>query len=124
MYNKTFLSASILLALSASVQAEEYGLFDEIVVTATRSTQNKQDVAASINTVNAQDIDKSLATDAKDALKYTPGVEVKSGSRFGISGFNIRGMEDSRILTVVDGVQQPVGYNPGATETAQIQQCG
>ncbi|MBE4591163.1 ligand-gated channel [Vibrio navarrensis] len=116
MYNKTFLSASILLALSASVQAEEYGLFDEIVVTATRSTQSKQDVATSINTVNAQDIDKSLATDAKDALKYTPGVEVKSGSRFGISGFNIRGMEDSRILTVVDGVQQPAGYNPGATE--------
>ncbi len=97
-----------------STYAEQESQFNEVVVTATRSAQDKQDVAASIDTVSAKDIDSSLATNAKDALKYTPGVEVKSGSRFGISGFNIRGMEDSRILTVIDGVQQPVGYNSGA----------
>ncbi|EGR1133412.1 TonB-dependent hemoglobin/transferrin/lactoferrin family receptor [Vibrio cholerae] len=116
MYKKSLLSSAIMLALVPSAYAEQESQFNEVVVTATRSAQGKQDVAASIDTVSAKDIDSSLATNAKDALKYTPGVEVKSGSRFGISGFNIRGMEDSRILTVIDGVQQPVGYNPGASE--------
>lgn len=116
MYKKSLLASAIVVALMPSAYAEQQSQFNEVVVTATRSTQNKQDVAASIDTVSAQDIDNTLATDVKDALKYTPGVEVKSGSRFGISGFNIRGMEDSRILTVIDGVQQPVGYNPGASE--------
>lgn len=116
MYKKSLLSSAIMLALIPSAYAEQQSQFNEVVVTATRSTQNKQDVAASIDTVSAQDIDNNLATNAKEALQYTPGVEVKSGSRFGISGFNIRGMEDSRILTVIDGVQQPVGYNPGASE--------
>lgn len=115
MYKKSLLASAIVVALMPSAYAEQQSQFNEVVVTATRSTQNKQDVAASIDTVSAQDIDNTLATDVKDALKYTPGVEVKSGSRFGISGFNIRGMEDSRILTVIDGVQQPVGYNPGAS---------
>ncbi|WP_462054025.1 TonB-dependent receptor plug domain-containing protein, partial [Vibrio cholerae] len=114
MYKKSLLSSAIMLALVPSAYAEQESQFNEVVVTATRSAQDKQDVAASIDTVSAKDIDSSLATNAKDALKYTPGVEVKSGSRFGISGFNIRGMEDSRILTVIDGVQQPVGYNSGA----------
>ncbi|ELF1353871.1 TonB-dependent hemoglobin/transferrin/lactoferrin family receptor [Vibrio cholerae] len=114
MYKKSLLSSAIMLALVPSAYAEQESQFNEVVVTATRSAQDKQDVAASIDTVSARDIDSSLATNAKDALKYTPGVEVKSGSRFGISGFNIRGMEDSRILTVIDGVQQPVGYNSGA----------
>lgn len=118
MYNKTFLSASILLALSASVQAEEYGLFDEIVVSATRTEQSKQDVSSSIETVSSDDIDSQLANNLHDALIYTPGVNVTTSSRFGISGFNIRGMEGSRVKVVVDGVSQVTPFNPGANVQA------
>ena len=57
-----------------------------------------------------------MATDPKQALKYTPGVEAQGTGRFGISGYNIRGMEDSRIKVMVDGVEQPTPYNPGSNE--------
>lgn len=57
-----------------------------------------------------------MATDIQDALKYTPGVSANGGGRFGLSGFTIRGMSDSRIKMLVDGVQQPTPYNPGSNE--------
>ncbi|MCG9580760.1 TonB-dependent hemoglobin/transferrin/lactoferrin family receptor [Vibrio tubiashii] len=116
MYKKTFLSASIVLALASTAHAEEYALFDEVVVSATRTEQSKADVSSSIETVSSEDIDNTLSTDVKQALKYTPGVNAQGSGRFGISGFNIRGMEQSRIKVMVDDVQQPVPYNPGATE--------
>ncbi|MEF1291912.1 TonB-dependent receptor plug domain-containing protein, partial [Vibrio sp. M260118] len=116
MYKKTFLSASIVLALSSTAHAEDYALFDEVVVSATRTEQSKADVSSSIETVSAEDIDSTLSTDVKQALKYTPGVNAQGSGRFGISGFNIRGMENSRVKVMVDDVQQPVPYNPGASE--------
>lgn len=61
MYNKTFLSASILLALSASVQTEKYGLFDEIVVSATRTNQTIDSVAASVAVVTEEQLEENMA---------------------------------------------------------------
>lgn len=116
MYKKSLLSASIVLALAPSVHAEEYALFEEVVVSATRTEQSKADVSSSIETVSADDIDSTLSNDVKEALKYTPGVNAQGTGRFGISGFNIRGMDQSRVKVMVDDVQQPVPYNPGATE--------
>jgi hemoglobin/transferrin/lactoferrin receptor protein len=116
MYNKSLLSASIILALTSTAHAEDYALFDEVVVSATRTEQSKDDVSAAIESVSSEDIDAQLASDVKDALKYTPGVSAQGSGRFGISGFNVRGMEDSRIKVMVDDVQQPVPYNPGASE--------
>ncbi|KJY83892.1 ligand-gated channel [Vibrio galatheae] len=116
MYKKTFLSASIVLALAPTVHAEEFALFDEVVVSATRTEQSKADVSSSIETVSSEQIDNTLSTDVKQALKYTPGVNAQGSGRFGISGFNIRGMEQSRVKVMIDDVQQPVPYNPGATE--------
>ncbi|NOI82141.1 TonB-dependent hemoglobin/transferrin/lactoferrin family receptor [Vibrio tubiashii] len=121
MYKKTFLSASIVLALASTAHAEEYALFDEVVVSATRTEQSKADVSSSIETVSSEDIDNTLSTDVKQALKYTPGVNAQGSGRFGISGFNIRGMEQSRIKVMVDDVQQPVPYNSGGGTQAKHQ---
>ncbi|MEZ9687610.1 TonB-dependent receptor plug domain-containing protein, partial [Vibrio atlanticus] len=117
MYKQSLLSASIVLALSStSAFAEDYALFDEVVVSATRTEQNKEDVSSSIESVSAKDIDNQMSSDIKQALQYTPGVEAQGGGRFGISGFNIRGVEGDRVKLMVDGVQQPTPYNPGASE--------
>ena len=116
MYKKSLLSASIILAVSPALHAEEYSLFDEVVVSATRTEQNKEDVSSSIETVSSKDIDNQMSSDVKQALQYTPGVDANGSGRFGISGFNIRGVEGDRVKMMVDGVQQPTPYNPGATE--------
>ncbi|WP_261883712.1 TonB-dependent hemoglobin/transferrin/lactoferrin family receptor [Vibrio pelagius] len=116
MYKKSLLSASIILAVSPALHAEEYSLFDEVVVSATRTEQNKEDVSSSIETVSSKDIDNQMSSDVKKALQYTPGVDANGSGRFGISGFNIRGVEGDRVKMMIDGVRQPTPYNPGATE--------
>jgi hemoglobin/transferrin/lactoferrin receptor protein len=113
MYKQSLLSASIVLALTSTASAEEYALFDEVVVSATRTEQSKEDVAASIDSFSAEDIDNSLSNDLKDVLINTPGVDATTSGRFGISGFNIRGMDGDRVKVVVDGVQQVTPYNSG-----------
>ncbi|MDA0128659.1 TonB-dependent hemoglobin/transferrin/lactoferrin family receptor [Vibrio sp. MarTm2] len=120
MYKRSLLSASIIVALTASVHAEEYSVFDEVVVSATKTEQNKTDVSSSIETVSAEDINKSLSTDLKQALDKTPGITVTTEGRFGISGFTIRGMGGDRIKVVVDGVQQVTPFNPGGGATQAI----
>lgn len=120
MYNPKFkptlLATSITFSLFTSVVSAQQTELQEVVVSATRTEQDIKDVSASIETVSSNDINQEMATDPKQALKYTPGVEVQGTGRFGISGYNIRGMDDSRIKVMVDGVEQPTPYNPGSNE--------
>lgn len=116
MYNKTLLSASILLALNAPVHAEDVKEMEKIVVSATKTEQQKKDVSSSIEIVSADDMSESMASDLKQALKNQPGASAQGSGRFGLSGFNIRGIESSRIKMMIDDVQQPNSYNPGANE--------
>lgn len=114
MHNRSLLSASIILALTATAHAEEYSIFDEVVVSATRTEQNKTDVSSSIVSVDGQDLDNQLATNLKDALDKEPGVDATTEGRFGISGFNIRGMDGDSVKVMVDGIKQPTPFNPGS----------
>ncbi|OBT15531.1 ligand-gated channel [Vibrio sp. UCD-FRSSP16_10] len=117
MYKKTTLAIAISTVFaSPMVLAQETFTFDEVVVSATRTEQNKSDVSSSVATVSRDDLDAQMNNNLKDTLKYTPGVQAQGSGRFGVSGFNIRGMEDSRVKLMVDGVQQPVPYNPGSTQ--------
>ncbi|GLT18726.1 TonB-dependent receptor [Vibrio zhanjiangensis] len=111
MYNKSFLSASILLACSSHVYADDYALFDEVVVTATRNEQQLEEVAGSISVVTDEQIEKTLASNVDDVLKYTPGVDAVSNGRMGIQQINIRGMQGNRVNILVDGVAQPYLYD-------------
>ncbi|MDE1208820.1 TonB-dependent hemoglobin/transferrin/lactoferrin family receptor [Vibrio aestuarianus] len=116
MYTKTLLSASILVALSPSSFADNLHQFDEVVVSATRTEQSKKDVSSSIETISAKELESTMSNDLQQALSYTPGVDALGDGRFGISSFNIRGVEGSRVKMMIDGVQQPTPYNPGTTE--------
>ena len=113
MYKKSLLSASIVLALTSTAYAEEYALFDEVVVSATRTEQQLEDVAASVSVVTEEDIDKTLSKDLGDVFQYTPGVSVETDSRHGIQGINIRGLGGNRVNILVDGVSQPSRYDSG-----------
>ncbi|AIW16327.1 TonB-dependent hemoglobin/transferrin/lactoferrin family receptor [Vibrio tubiashii] len=117
MYKKTFLSASIVLALASTAHAEEYALFDEVVVSATRTNQQLEDVAASVAVISDEEIERNLTTGVEDLFKYTPGVTVQSNSRQGIQGINIRGMEGNRVLVLVDGVAQTNQFSPSGGQS-------
>ncbi|CZF81006.1 TonB-dependent hemoglobin/transferrin/lactoferrin family receptor [Grimontia marina] len=110
--NKLAILVGLLCAGSAS--AQDVYTFDEVVVSATRSEQNISDVAASVDVVNSETIEENLAQDLEQAIANEPGVSMPGTGRFGNSGFNIRGLSDNYVKTMVDGVEQPSSFNPGA----------
>ncbi|MGB1320787.1 MAG: TonB-dependent hemoglobin/transferrin/lactoferrin family receptor [Vibrio gallaecicus] len=114
MYKHSLLSASIVIALTTtSVQAEDYALFDEVVVSSTRTNQTIQNTAASVTVINEQAIQESMAKDVNEVFEYTPGVTMNSSSRQGAQTINIRGMEGKRVKILVDGSAQPGSFDGG-----------
>ncbi|MEJ1965303.1 MAG: TonB-dependent hemoglobin/transferrin/lactoferrin family receptor [Gammaproteobacteria bacterium] len=96
-----------------------------VTVTATRTKTALFDAPATVSVLTSDTIEKQLAKDIKDLVRFEPGVSVRSSpSRFtaagastgrdGNSGFNIRGLEGNRVLIQVDGVRAPDSYSFGA----------
>ncbi|MHC6799476.1 hypothetical protein ACYTR9_04105, partial [Vibrio antiquarius] len=63
MYKKTILSASILIALSQTAYAEEVSKFEEVVVSATRTNQTMDTVAASVGVISEKEIEENMVKD-------------------------------------------------------------
>jgi len=79
---------------------------ETITVVGTRTERSMDEVAAIISVKTADDIERELARDISDLVRFEPGVTVSgTGDRFGLSGFNIRGIDGNRVLTLVDGIR-------------------
>ena len=114
MYKQSLLSASIVLALSStSAFAEDYALFDEVVVSSTRTNQTLINTAASVTVISDEQIEENMAKDVNAIFEYTPGVTMNSSSRQGAQTINIRGMEGKRVKILVDGSSQPGSFDGG-----------
>ncbi len=113
--------AIAVMAVSASIaQAGQTStLLDQVTVTATRTERTLDDVASSVSVVTTDDAEKNMAQDIRDLIKYEPGVNVSSDSRFGLGSFNIRGMDQNRVKITVDGVDQAKAF--GYERTLQSQ---
>lgn len=92
---------------------------EEVVVTATRGPREMQDVAGTVTVKNAEQIQSELARDIKDLVRYEPGISVaNSAGRFGLGGFNIRGIDANRVLIEIDGVPVPDSFAIGSFASA------
>ena len=92
--------------------ADEY--METVTVIGTKTERKISDVAGSISVLDEEYIERQLIQDIADLVKYEPGVSVSgTGSRFGLSGFAIRGIEGNRVLTLVDGVRVPEEFSFG-----------
>lgn len=90
---------------------------ETVVVVASRIEQSLTDVAGSVSVVDSSDIEKQMANNIEESLRYIPGVSMNGNSRFGASDFNVRGMDGSRVKVLIDGVEQPVAYGSGISGT-------
>ncbi len=106
----------ILIATLATTQAhaEQTFTLDEMVVSATKTEQAISDVAASVDLVTAEQIEKHLAQNLEQVVETEPGVSMQGTGRFGNSGFTIRGLSNDYVKTLIDGVEQAATYDPGA----------
>ncbi len=113
--------ALILTLFVLSTQAQTPDNADEkdehvetITVTGTRTEQNVDGVALTISVYDKEQIERELARNIVDLIRYEPGVSVGgTGSRFGLTDFNIRGIGGNRVLTVIDGVRVPDEFSFG-----------
>ena len=121
------LTFALLLVTSAAVAraddesgGEEAAIeLDPIVVAASRIPRPLSEVSAQIAVVAGADIQEILAEDLDGLLRYQPGLEVEtSGTRFGITGINIRGVGGNRVAVEIDGVRQRDGFDIGAYSNA------
>ncbi|NVJ70582.1 MAG: TonB-dependent hemoglobin/transferrin/lactoferrin family receptor [Alphaproteobacteria bacterium] len=100
---------------AATIEAEpgrDFSL-ETIVVSATRTAERLEDVAATVSVLDQEQLDQIMATDIRDMLRYEPGVEATNAGRFGLSGFNIRGLAGNRVKILVDGTEQSEGFASG-----------
>ena len=87
---------------------------ETVTVVGTRTARDAADVAATITVIDTARIERELARNIADLVRFEPGVSVGgTGSRFGLTGFNIRGMDGNRVLTLVDGVRVPDEFSFG-----------
>jgi hemoglobin/transferrin/lactoferrin receptor protein len=79
---------------------------ETVTVVGTRTERVLSDVPATISVINSEAIERQVARDIADLVRFEPGVSVGgTGSRFGLGGFTIRGIGGNRVLTTVDGIR-------------------
>jgi len=102
-----------LLALPAADPADS--TLEEITITVTKAPRPLLEVPATVSVVTAEKIDRQLVTDIESLVRYEPGVSVRNSlSRFGLTDFNIRGIDGNRVLLEVDNVRLPDAFSFGS----------
>ncbi len=89
-------------------------MMETVTVTATKTPRTLKDTAGSVTVIDEKEIDRRVAGDIKDLIRYEPGISVGGKpDRQGNTSFNIRGIEGNRVLIMVDGVRVPDGPAAG-----------
>lgn len=93
------------MAPLSNTHAEEDETLDleKVTVTANRTSKTLDELSNKASVITAEEIDQYLHQNIRDLVRYEPGVTVSGTGRFGLSGFNIRGIGGDRVLTLVDG---------------------
>jgi hemoglobin/transferrin/lactoferrin receptor protein len=118
------ISAFLTLLTYAGASAAEGGdpvaELDAVTVTATRSERSVLSVPGTASTIDGETIQRQVVRNIKDLIRYEPGVNVSNDpQRFGLAGFNIRGIGGNRVLMQVDGVRLPDAFAIGSFASAR-----
>lgn len=86
----------------------------EVVVTATRSRSEVEAIPATVSSVDRAQLDRSLPSDDSELFQEEVDVAFSRDlRRHGATRINIRGIEDNRVVSMVDGVRLADYYNGG-----------
>ena len=122
----SLLALGITAAFDVKAQPAQVARLPDVTVTATRTERDVLSVPASVTILTAEELEATLSTNLKDAVRYEPNLSVRkaparfsvalsSTGRAGNEGINIRGLEGNRVRILVDGVRAPSSYSFGAT---------
>ncbi|MCW5622261.1 MAG: TonB-dependent hemoglobin/transferrin/lactoferrin family receptor [Burkholderiales bacterium] len=102
--------------LTSTAHAQEVAQVQvkEVVVTATRTETEAEDIPATVTSITSEEVKLRQPADASDLFKDEPDIAFgRDIRRFGAARPNIRGIEDNRVVQMVDGVRLPNFYNGG-----------
>lgn len=118
-FKPLLLSGLVSLALGNAPAFANSSISDEavnettILITATRLPREVEDVAGTITYIDSEALEKQLAEDLDDIVRYQPGLSMRRVARGGNQGFSIRGMDGKRVLMLLDGVKSNDIYPAG-----------
>jgi len=93
------------LAQDSAADEQDAEALETMTVVSYRQPRSLSEVAGTVTVIGPSRIAEELALDIRDMVRYEPGVEVDGGgTRFGFSGFRIRGIGGNRTAVVVDNV--------------------
>jgi outer membrane cobalamin receptor len=96
-------------------QAQEQNVrLNDVVVTATKTEKDPKDVTQSVTVITAEEIRRSGATNAAEAVRTAVGVTLNdNGPRGSSKTVNIRGANYSQVLVLLDGARLNSSQNGG-----------
>ncbi|RZI42576.1 TonB-dependent hemoglobin/transferrin/lactoferrin family receptor [Herbaspirillum sp. HC18] len=101
-------------APQAFAQSAQSAALEEVVVSATRTETRADNLPATVTSINRNELDRQQPRDDADLFRDEPDVVMpRDMRRFGATRVNIRGIEDNRVIQMVDGVRLPDFYNGG-----------
>lgn len=106
-------------ATTDAVEPAEQTTLDVITVEASKRPLATTEIATRVTVIDAERIQRELAQNIDDLVRYEPGVDiVDQGSRFGLTGFSIRGIGGNRVRTEIDGVATSDAFSIGSFSNA------
>jgi hemoglobin/transferrin/lactoferrin receptor protein len=107
--------AAIAAGCAAAVAADPSPPLDEITVSATKIATPLLEVPATVTVITNDDVERRIDRDVKDLVRYEPNVSVRNRvERFGLTDFNIRGIDGNRVLVEIDNVRVPDTFAIGS----------
>lgn len=104
---------------AATSSGPDPALLEEITVSATKIPQPVGEVSATVTVIDQAEIERRVVNDIRDLVRYEPNVSVRNNvGRFGLSGFNIRGLAGNRVLVEIDGIRVADGFSIGDFSSA------
>src|SRR6056297_3669312 len=116
--------AAALTAVATGAQAQSAGApdspagLDTLIVTATRTPIPASESLVPVTVITREQIERSLATDVLDLLRFEAGLDVaRAGGPGQAAAVFVRGSESNHALVLIDGVR----INPGTIGAAPLQ---
>ena len=117
---KTSLAGLLGLFAALPTYAQDAVHTDDVIVTASRIPQSRENVLADVSVIEREDIEQGGLSTLVELLRTQPGVEIESNGGFGAtSNVHLRGTGSQSVVVLIDGMCMGSATN-GTTALEQI----
>jgi vitamin B12 transporter len=103
---KTIMAGIISMLASLPVHAQESIYSDNVVVTANRVAQSRDNVLADVSVIEREEIERAGQSTLVELLRTQPGVEIDSyGGPGALANVRLRGTNSQSVVVLVDGMR-------------------